>query len=89
MRCRNPMYVAILTVYVTAILFMSFSLFIFTSTFYLDRGLDCALSFGFPGSVASLRQQFGRAGRNGRLGISFYVTRRNMRTCEANKQCAW
>ncbi|CAK9012114.1 unnamed protein product [Durusdinium trenchii] len=40
----------------------------------IDIGrLDCTLSFGFPGSVASLRQQFGRAGRNGRLGISFYV----------------
>lgn len=39
----------------------------------LTSGLDCTISLGFPGSVASLRQQFGRAGRAGRLGLSFYV----------------
>lgn len=38
------------------------------------EGLDCTISLGFPGSVASLRQQFGRAGRAGHFGISFYVT---------------
>jgi DEAD/DEAH box helicase domain-containing protein len=32
----------------------------------IDIGLlDCALSIGFPGTVASLRQQWGRAGRRG------------------------
>jgi DEAD/DEAH box helicase domain-containing protein len=32
----------------------------------IDIGLlDCALSVGFPGTVASLRQQWGRAGRTG------------------------
>jgi DEAD/DEAH box helicase domain-containing protein len=32
----------------------------------IDIGLlDCALSVGFPGTVASLRQQWGRAGRRG------------------------
>ena len=29
------------------------------------RELDCAISVGFPGTVASLRQQWGRAGRRG------------------------
>ncbi|GIU93578.1 MAG: helicase [Gaiellaceae bacterium] len=33
----------------------------------IDIGLlDCAVSVGFPGTVASLRQQWGRAGRRGR-----------------------
>lgn len=33
----------------------------------IDVGLlDCAISVGFPGTVASLRQQWGRAGRRGR-----------------------
>ncbi len=32
----------------------------------IDIGLlDCALSVGFPGTIASLRQQWGRAGRRG------------------------
>jgi DEAD/DEAH box helicase domain-containing protein len=33
----------------------------------IDIGeLDCAISVGFPGTVSSLRQQWGRAGRRGR-----------------------
>ncbi|CAJ1388031.1 unnamed protein product [Effrenium voratum] len=40
----------------------------------IDIGrLDCTLSLGFPGSVSSLKQQFGRAGRAGHPGISFFV----------------
>jgi DEAD/DEAH box helicase domain-containing protein len=37
----------------------------------VDIGLlDCAISVGFPGTVASLRQQWGRAGRSGHgLGL--------------------
>jgi DEAD/DEAH box helicase domain-containing protein len=37
----------------------------------IDVGLlDCAISVGFPGTVASLRQQWGRAGRRGAgLGV--------------------
>ena len=32
----------------------------------IDIGsLDCAISVGFPGTVSSLRQQWGRAGRRG------------------------
>jgi DEAD/DEAH box helicase domain-containing protein len=39
----------------------------------IDIGLlDCAVSVGFPGTVASLRQQWGRAGRRGR-GLAVLV----------------
>jgi DEAD/DEAH box helicase domain-containing protein len=39
----------------------------------IDIGLlDCAISVGFPGTVASLRQQWGRAGRRGH-GLSILV----------------
>ena len=34
--------------------------------------LDCAISVGFPGAMASLRQQWGRAGRRG-LGLGVLV----------------
>eukprot|EP00890_Picochlorum_soloecismus_P000885 jgi/Picsp_1/1798/NSC_05266-R1_atp-dependent rna helicase len=36
-------------------------------------GLDCTLHLGFPGSVASLWQQAGRAGRRNQPSISFFV----------------
>ncbi len=39
----------------------------------VDVGLlDCALAVGFPGTVASLRQQWGRAGRRGE-GLALFV----------------
>jgi DEAD/DEAH box helicase domain-containing protein len=39
----------------------------------IDIGmLDCAISVGFPGTVASLRQQWGRAGRRGH-GLALLV----------------
>src|SRR2546421_8346865 len=39
----------------------------------IDVGLlDCAISVGFPGTVASLRQQWGRAGRRGH-GLAMLV----------------
>ncbi len=39
----------------------------------IDVGtLDCAISVGFPGTVASLRQQWGRAGRR-RLGLAVMI----------------
>jgi DEAD/DEAH box helicase domain-containing protein len=39
----------------------------------IDIGLlDCAISVGFPGTVASLRQQWGRAGRRER-GLAVLV----------------
>ncbi|MBA3433695.1 MAG: DEAD/DEAH box helicase [Actinobacteria bacterium] len=39
----------------------------------IDIGLlDCAISVGFPGTVSSLRQQWGRAGRRGR-GLAVLV----------------
>ena len=39
----------------------------------IDIGtLDCAISIGFPGTVASLRQQWGRAGRSG-AGLAVLV----------------
>src|SRR5437764_979440 len=39
----------------------------------IDIGLlDCAISIGFPGTVASLRQQWGRAGRSGE-GLAMLV----------------
>ena len=48
-----------------------------TSTDALELGidigdLDCAISVGFPGTVASLRQQWGRAGRRGH-GLAILV----------------
>jgi DEAD/DEAH box helicase domain-containing protein len=48
-----------------------------TSTDALELGidigdLDCAISVGFPGTVASLRQQWGRAGRRA-LGLAILV----------------
>jgi DEAD/DEAH box helicase domain-containing protein len=48
-----------------------------TSTDALELGidigdLDCAISVGFPGTVASLRQQWGRAGRRGH-GLALLV----------------
>jgi DEAD/DEAH box helicase domain-containing protein len=40
----------------------------------IDVGsLDCAISVGFPGTIASLRQQWGRAGRRTR-GLAVLVT---------------
>ncbi len=40
----------------------------------IDIGLlDCAVSVGFPGTVASLRQQWGRAGRRG-SGLAVLIT---------------
>jgi DEAD/DEAH box helicase domain-containing protein len=39
----------------------------------IDIGLlDCAISVGFPGTVASLRQQWGRAGRRG-FGLGLLI----------------
>ena len=48
-----------------------------TSTDALELGidigqLDCAISVGFPGTMASLRQQWGRAGRRGH-GLALLV----------------
>ncbi|MEX0992724.1 MAG: DEAD/DEAH box helicase [Solirubrobacterales bacterium] len=40
----------------------------------IDIGqLDAAISVTFPGTVASLRQQWGRAGRRDRSGLAIYV----------------
>jgi DEAD/DEAH box helicase domain-containing protein len=40
----------------------------------IDIGhLDAAMSVTFPGTVASLRQQWGRAGRRGRRGFALYI----------------
>jgi DEAD/DEAH box helicase domain-containing protein len=40
----------------------------------IDIGhLDAAMSVTFPGTVASLRQQWGRAGRRERVGLALYV----------------
>jgi DEAD/DEAH box helicase domain-containing protein len=36
-------------------------------------GLDCTLHLGFPGSIASLWQQAGRAGRRNQHSLAFYV----------------
>ncbi len=36
-------------------------------------GLDLTLHLGFPGSIASLRQQAGRAGRRGGHSLALYV----------------
>jgi DEAD/DEAH box helicase domain-containing protein len=44
-----------------------------TDALEIDIGLlDCAISMGFPGTVASLRQQWGRAGRRAR-GLAVLV----------------
>src|SRR5204862_8133567 len=40
----------------------------------IDIGeLDAAVVVTFPGTVASLRQMWGRAGRRGRMGLAVYV----------------
>ena len=40
----------------------------------IDIGhLDCVLTLGFPGSVSSLRQQLGRAGRGGRKAFTAMI----------------
>jgi DEAD/DEAH box helicase domain-containing protein len=40
----------------------------------IDIGhLDAAIAVTFPGTVASLRQQWGRAGRTGKGGVALYV----------------
>ena len=51
----------------------------------IDIGtLDACILLGFPGSIASMLQQFGRAGRGTRSSISFMVSF----ACPVDQWCA-